>query len=299
MPIRLIKRADLELPRYNGCVHYAINTHISGYAWYLDTVAREWDALVEDNYESVLPLIPGKSRWGRPVIQHPNTMPPLGIFSVNMMTPRRVNAFFDAIPKVYKKGDFLFQRKLNKWPEGVTSTPVENYELSLQPSFEQLEQQFSPELLAAQQKARAAGLIADGNLKPETIADFYEKYGPKVRKAHLREQRKHAQLRVMYNALHRGLGMATGVRHPDGQLLAANFLLFGQHRMSLLNPAASPEGEALGALAMSWEVLLKSQAGKPLWLDFNGQLPAQAVSLNAVRSDWAFLSWKRAPASRH
>ncbi|MEL7020062.1 MAG: hypothetical protein AAGK47_00510, partial [Bacteroidota bacterium] len=57
MDIQLIKREDIEKPRWDGCVHYSPNGNVFGYTWYLDAIAREWDGLVENNYESVMPLV--------------------------------------------------------------------------------------------------------------------------------------------------------------------------------------------------------------------------------------------------
>ena len=56
MEIRFVKKEDIDKIKWNSCVHYAINGNIFGYMWFLDSVSKEWDALVEGDYESVLPL---------------------------------------------------------------------------------------------------------------------------------------------------------------------------------------------------------------------------------------------------
>ncbi len=57
MNIRFVPQEDIDKTKWNSCVHYAINGNIFGYMWYLNNVAKKWDALVEEDYESVFPLI--------------------------------------------------------------------------------------------------------------------------------------------------------------------------------------------------------------------------------------------------
>ena len=57
MDLRLLSREAIEAAKWNGCVHYASNSKIYGYTWYLDNVAEEWMGLVEGDYQSVFPLV--------------------------------------------------------------------------------------------------------------------------------------------------------------------------------------------------------------------------------------------------
>ena len=67
MEVRFVEHKDIDRPRWDGCVHYANNSLVYAYSWYLDNVSgEEWDALVEGDYESVMPLIPNHKIWGVP-----------------------------------------------------------------------------------------------------------------------------------------------------------------------------------------------------------------------------------------
>jgi hypothetical protein len=72
MNIQRIPRDELIKEKWNGCVHYAPNGNIFGYMWYLDFVAKDWEALVEDDYVSVFPLVYRQNWWGRPELYQPD-----------------------------------------------------------------------------------------------------------------------------------------------------------------------------------------------------------------------------------
>ncbi|MDV7401496.1 hypothetical protein RZS08_59305, partial [Arthrospira platensis SPKY1] len=142
----------------------------------------------------------------------------------------------------------------------------ENYQLWLNRSYEELFDGFSTALAQKLQTAEDAGLMLTGGLKPEAIADFFRLYTPPHPQA---EQDFHALQRIMYNALHRGWGFASGVMGRDQQLYAVNFFLYSHGKVVSLAPAESPEGQRLGALPYLFNGLLRSHAEKPAVLDFN------------------------------
>jgi len=106
MDIRFIPQAHLDKQLYNSCVHFATNGSIYGYDWYLNNTAREWDVLVEgsDQYFSVLPLPHARNWWGQTRLKQPRPVPELALYSVRPLSPKRVQAFWDAVPPAYKGG---------------------------------------------------------------------------------------------------------------------------------------------------------------------------------------------------
>ncbi len=56
MDVRFVPREEIDKVKWNSCVHYANNGNIFGYVWYLDQVAREWDALIEGDYYTYIGL---------------------------------------------------------------------------------------------------------------------------------------------------------------------------------------------------------------------------------------------------
>jgi hypothetical protein len=83
--INYVKRKDLDVVKYNDCIENAIQSRIYAYAWYLDIAANNWDILVLNAYEAVMP-IPWKRKYGIKYISPPLWILELGIFSLDDKT---------------------------------------------------------------------------------------------------------------------------------------------------------------------------------------------------------------------
>lgn len=278
MEIKYLPSDELDKTKWNSCVHYANNGQIYGYMWYLDQVAKTWDALVEGDYESVMPL-PWQTNWrGRKQLLQPALIDSLSIYSIHVLSPARIRAFLEAVPEELKHWELMLDFAPGEL-SGYQTNPVANHLLPLQASYEALADSFSRELLLNLEQAERAELRIQSGIKPEEVADFYERYATWDS---ARSTNKHGLLRIMYNALHRGWGFSSGSYSPDQELLAANFYIYSHGRVLSLCPVESPKGRELGALAAQINLLLRSHAERPLWLDFNtGQAWELALAFGA------------------
>ena len=93
--IQYLKNKEIDFKKYDACIEAAINSRIYAYSWYLNIVADNWDALVLNDYEAVMPL-PWRQKYFIKYIYPPAWTQQLGVFSsaeVNetlmMETPRR------------------------------------------------------------------------------------------------------------------------------------------------------------------------------------------------------------------
>lgn len=267
MEIRLIKQEEIDKVKWNSCVHYANNGNVFGYKWYLDHIAKDWDGLVEGDYESVFPLVWRKGMWGGKVLYQPNLMRELGIFTINAPSPARVKAFLKAIPAEYKQVDIVLNEQ-NPFSglANFKQTSLTNHQMLLTEPFEVMEKKFSPAIETAVEKAAEAKIMLDSNIKPEKIADFYQQHTSDTTG---KERNFHALQRIMYNVLHRGWGFASAARSQEGELLAANFFIYSHNTVMSLLPLESPAGKEVGALTFLFHMLIRTHAGRPLIMDFN------------------------------
>ena len=267
MEIKFLKGDEIDKVKWNSCVHYAVNGNVFGYKWYLDNVAKDWDALIEGDYESVFPLPYQQSRFKKVSIQQPRLMRELGLFSTHVLSKARIKAFLEAIPSHYKKIDLVLNEQMPPIPEsGFQFEEQTNYQLLLQDGYENASDGYSDQLNTQLEISKNAGLIPLSNVKPERFADFFRKektYYPG------KDQDSHALLRIIYNCLHRGWGFASGVTDEAGELLAANFMIYSHNKMISLCPVVSKKGKETGALEFLFDLLIQSHADRPLILDFN------------------------------
>ena len=265
MDIQWIAQADIDRLKWDSCVHYAQNGNVFGYKWFLNNVTKDWDALVEGDYESVFPLTWQKNIWGNKVLQQPILARELGIYSIHLLSAKRIAAFLDRIPSEYKKATLAFNEQMlpvqqsnNEWKK------QSNYQLFLQEDYSLLREKYDAQLLAALSTSHA-GLNTNFSLKPERLADFFNLHSQEKNKT----LKYHALLRIMYNALHRGLGFAAGVSDEKDNLLAAGFFIYGHGKLLNLVSATSKEGKRINAFEILLDMIIQSNAGRPLIFDFN------------------------------
>jgi hypothetical protein len=219
MAIRLIPKEELERDRWNGCVHYSNNGNIFGYKWYLDTIAKDWDALVEGNYESVMPLI-YKEKKDKKYMHRPGLIREAGIYSIHVLSPLRIKNFLAAIPASYESLDVHFNAGTSVIsPEEINRIDQVNYQMALNDSYESIAGQYDSAFLRKLDLAQQHRLRPI-SLKPEKIAAFYRIHQPHHADT---EKNFHGLQRIMYNALHRGWGFGTGMTNAQGELMAVDF----------------------------------------------------------------------------
>ena len=97
--IQYLTHNQINLNKWDSTIAECGN--IYAYSWYLDIVHPGWEALVEDDYQSVMPLTGGK-KFGVNYLYQPYFVQQLGVFSKSSITPEMTQAFLDAIPSKYR-----------------------------------------------------------------------------------------------------------------------------------------------------------------------------------------------------
>ena len=105
--IHYLKRNELNIEKYDYCIETSFNSRIYAYSWYLDIVADNWDALVLNDYEAVMPL-PWRSKYFIKYIYPPAWTQQLGVFSESEISKKIISIFIKAIPKKFKKVTIQF-----------------------------------------------------------------------------------------------------------------------------------------------------------------------------------------------
>ena len=271
MNIRLVPREEIDKTKWNSCVHYATNGNIFGYLWLLDAMAREWDGLVEGDYESVMPLTYKSLHWGKTGLVQPPLVRELAIYSVNPPSEKRTAAFWAAVPDRYHSVDLRVDTFSQPRSPSWETREVNNYFLPLSTPYEAIRERYTPELIERLEVGKAADVFPVSSMKPERIAELFRQS-----RGRLTEPEFHGLQRIMYNILHRGWGFASGIMNREKEVLAAEFFIFSHGRVMSLAPIETPAGRSLHALEQLYDLMIRQQAGKPQSLDFNANGPAAA-----------------------
>src|ERR1700733_10069344 len=133
-PIQYLPHEKIDKAAWDRCIDEAPGGLVYAYSFYLDIMARHWDALVMNDYQLVMPLTWNK-KYGIYYLYQPAFTASLGVFGKNI-TEALVQQFIQAIPDKFK----LVEIELNKDnPVNTASINMRtNYVLSLNKSYEVL-----------------------------------------------------------------------------------------------------------------------------------------------------------------
>ncbi len=264
MHVRYIRFEDIDRQLYNSCIHYALNGRAWAYKWYLDATARRFDVFVEGEYESVMPLVWSKNWLGRKRISMPVLTPSLGVFSVHVLSPKRLDYFVREVSARFDKVDLNFAGQTVKSEEtDWTWSSHSNLVLPLEGlSYEEAAGAYDSHLLRRLAIANTAGLLVHANLKPERLAAFVAEHTPDGQRL------QHPMLRVLYNAMHRGWGWSSAVSDVEGKLLAVAAFVFTHGRIAPILVSESAAGARVHALDLLFDYAIRQSAGRPVLLDF-------------------------------
>lgn len=268
MKFKIVEQKDIsfEQNKWNGCVHYAMNGVPYGYTWFLDAVSKDWIGVVENDYESVFPLFYRKNLFGKKIIYTPPVVPISGIYSVNMMSPARVENIIKAIPPDFRLDELeFFGYRSTNTINGFENSPMELSTMFLNKPYEELAGNYSEKLKGLLDEYGTTYISANA-MKPEAFSALVKKYGPKE----LRDERAfHTIQRIVYNFMHRGIGSIYSFNEVNGQPAMAAFVIYSHNIIWIpywvtVAPYANTE-----AIAVLIDMIIQSNADRPIAL----QLP--------------------------
>ncbi len=271
MEIKLLHRDEIEAARWNGCVHYAGNSKIYGYTWYLDAVAgTDWYGLVEGNYESVFPLIWNSKLFKIKQLYQPLLCQQLGLFSVNVINNVRLTQFLKAIPEEYKYWDIHLNDGCSKVKLlDYEVVEKDNYHLYLNKPYDKLRESYSTNIKRNIKKAEKANIGLTAGLKPEDFVAEVKKE-QLLKGVHHPDALYHAAHRVIYNCMHRGIGTILAAFDSENRLCAGMFIMHeGAAIVNLLN-FSNEFGKDCGAMPYLLDSLIRREADKHKYIDFEG-----------------------------
>ena len=69
--VQLVHRKDIDTERWNDIISQSAGETLYAYAWYLDSAADNWSALIMEDYRFIMPLI-WRKKFGIKYAYHPN-----------------------------------------------------------------------------------------------------------------------------------------------------------------------------------------------------------------------------------
>ncbi|TAL60869.1 MAG: GNAT family N-acetyltransferase [Bacteroidetes bacterium] len=269
-----ISHSRINKKKWDECIEHSQNSLIYAYSWYLDVVCPNWEALVEDDYKSVMPLTTRK-KYGIEYLYPPYFTQQLGIFSKEKTSRQKVEEFLNAIPSRYK----FLEINLNIYNtfelSGFQVKKNINIELSLDSSYEWLRKKFSEDTRRNIKKAVKYSIKLRKEIPPaELISIFRKNTGKKIN--NLTDKNYNILLRLINTCIQKGFAQVWGA-FSEGKLCAGVVWLIKGNRSIFLFSATDQQAKKTGAMFYLIDKFIQEYAGSKMILDFEGSnLPGLA-----------------------
>ncbi|MCB2208112.1 MAG: GNAT family N-acetyltransferase [Bacteroidetes bacterium] len=266
--IRYIKNNDIDTDKWDECIQHSFNGNVYAYAWYLDIVHENWDALVQDDYERVMPL-PVSRKFRISYIYQPFFVQQLGVFSKSILTPEIVQDFICNIPKKFKLVDINLNSYNTPDRNLFHISPNKNHVLDLINKYATLSEKYATNTKRNLKKSLKYNLSLVKGIKPETLIQlFRNNKGKEIKNwGETEYQRLH---RLMYMAIYKGRGVVYGVFNEHNQLCAGAFFLKSNNRLIFLFSATNQQAKETAAMTFLIDSVIREFAPGKLVLDFEG-----------------------------
>ena len=240
MSIRYLNNNEINYYRWDRCIKSSFNSLIYGYSWYLNTVCQDWAALIEGDYETVMPL-PLTSRFGLKGIKTPCFVNQLGIFSSKLINSEKVREFLKAIPSRILFIDLCIN-KFNKvnW-KGAIALKKSHYELDLIKSYPKISKGYNVQLNEKLAEARKSKLTVTKGISPNVLLKLNRSLQKPVPKKN-GEGKSRLLKSLISTSLRYHFGELFGVFDAFNTPCCAAFFVWSESRAILLFSVTSPEG---------------------------------------------------------
>ena len=243
--------------------------NIYAYSWYLDMVHPHWEALVEDDYQAVMPITGGK-KFGVNYLYQPYFVQQLGVFSKQPLTQEKTESFLKAIPSKYRFAEIRLNES-NTFDKEVQGIEYHrNVLLDLNQDYESIRANYHQNTKRNLAKAESNNLQLVTTVIPyHVVALFTDNRGALLDKW---GDAEYARLTALGKvAVRRNSAFILGVTEKGvGELLSAAIFMKANGRITFLFSGLKQEGKDKQAMTFLLDNTIQRFANQPVTFDFEG-----------------------------
>lgn len=248
---------DIDRQKWESTMHYSPNGNIFGQYWYLKAVFREWGAIIEDDYETILPLPDNLDTIDASLV------PELGPYSINHVGPQKFKDILAKARSAVNVSNYPINSHIAQDILGEYVTQASDfYTMHLIDPYDRIYSNYSPLAKQRLEDIDYDSIKITAGVKPETVIEH----------SNLDEGSNNALLRIMYNCLHQGVGWSSGIISKEtGHFLALSFFVASHNSVQEIFAMPSPDPAYRYLL---YDLIMKNTAGKPSRIASSVELPA-------------------------
>lgn len=300
--INYLTYQQINKTKWDACIDRAHNGLIYGYSFYLDAMAKHWDALILNDYEAVMPLTWNK-KYGIHYLYQPPFTACLGVFAcsdpgTNSLDAETLNEFLKAIPSKFKYWDIFFNSGNLFSLKDFDLYKRMNYVVNLNNPYDKLYTAYRENIQRNIKKSEQFQLHINKHI---AIADVIKLAKEQANSFSVLTDEAYKRFEGLFDLSYsRQKAITYGVYTKVGQLIASAVFFFSHKRAYYIMVGNHPDGKTLGASHALINAFIQDHAGEDLLLDFEGSdIPSLAFfysSFGAVEEKYSAIKLNRLPA---
>ena len=271
--IRYLTHNQIDTQRWDDCIEQSPDGLVYAWSWYLDVVHPGWEALVEDDYETVMPLTGGK-KFGINYLFQPFFTQKFGVFGKNEASEAKIEEFLEAIPEKFKFAEFRINKSYKshetyKSHTTYTTESHRNIELALNQDYSVLAENYHSNTKRDLAKAKKGNLTIVENAEPSIIIDLFRKNrGQEIKKWDDKEYNR--LLSLVDEAKNYEKCLVLAAQNADNQIVAGAFFMTSHNKIVFLFSGADETNKELHGLTFLLDHVIERFSGTQNILDFEG-----------------------------
>lgn len=294
MGIQYLTYNKIDKTKWDACINSSPNGLIYSFSFYLDAMAKNWDALVLNDYEAVMPLTWNK-KYGICYLYQPPFTACLGITG-KLVTTATMTDFLKAIPKKFAYWDIYFNHGNNCTLPDFNLYQRRNLVLSLTDPYEKLYNHFRENVQRNIKKCRQLQCEIKKNIPVRSVIDLAKvqskTFSSLTDEDFDRMEKLYIQLQKEQKAITYGV-------FSNQELVASAAFFFSHRRAYYILVGNHPNGKTIGASHALINAFIEDHSGRDLLLDFEGSdinsLAFFYSSFGAAEENYSAIKLNRLP----
>jgi hypothetical protein len=290
MQLQLLSSTEIDKQKWDDCLKDSINPLIYASSVYLDYIADNWDGIIGDDYDLIMP-IPWRKKYGIKYCHQAPFIQQLGVFA-KAIEEEDVHDCIKLMLQNFKYGDY----SLNFMNKISSVKPANNYMLSLASNYRSTSFFYSDKLKSDLSKAANNSFEYESASADVVINLFKELYTERV--PHLTDD-NYKKLYELCVVKEKENNIITRKISVGNKALAMGLLLKDKFRIYNLISCTTPEGRAMYAGHFLYDSLIKEFSQTGLIFDFEGSdIPGVEhffKSFGAINQPYTKIHFNRLP----
>lgn len=268
MQLRYLPYQQIDKEQWDRCINRSTNRLIYAKSFYLDAMADNWDALVLDEYQAVMPLT-WRKKWGVKYLYQPAFTQQLGIFFSASDASQIATTFLDEAARHFS----FIEINLNylNQPTGAEPgfTKRNNFVLQLGKNYEDVRLSYPGITIKNLKRAHNSSLKYEFTTDYLSVLKLYKKLYA-ARMPHVTQEDYFNFSAVCKKLAEENNLVVRKVTDESGEMLAAGVFPLDRNRLYNMVSCITEAGKKMQAKYFLYDELIKEFSNSKFLLDFEG-----------------------------